>query len=185
MLECALASAGNADVHSLTMIIPCALSPTTGVSDDGSTVVVTAGVVGSTAASIGADDRSVIVEEAGSVGAAGEISDSVAADGGAKGVTASGVVVASATTVCTGVPPTGWIVGAGDATEDMGLGDERAVVGDRVVAGIYFRGSVSSLRRRKGQLLYRQCEELGATRMVFCFSPSPDSYRVLLIGIQV
>lgn len=136
-----MASTDNVNMHFVMILILCALSPATGVSDDGPTVAVIAGFVGSTAANIGADDGGIMVEEVGSVVAVVESSNSVAAAGAAEGITASGVVVASATTVGTDVLPTGWIAGAGDVTKDVGLGDERAVVGDRAGAGKCIRGS--------------------------------------------
>lgn len=89
------------------------LSPMTGVSDVGPTVGIT-GVIGSKVTNTGADGSGSIMEDVGSIAAVGAISGNDAGVGGAEGVVASGVVVASATTTAgTGVPLSCRIEGTG------------------------------------------------------------------------
>lgn len=113
--------------QSKRMLGPHTLSPATGTSEDGATV-----------ADLGAIDGGRIGEEDGRIVCG--VLRTGAAVGGPEGLADSGEIVGTATTIGARVPAVGWIEGAGDAAERVGLGDERTAAGDGVGADIQFGG---------------------------------------------
>lgn len=92
------------------------------------------GAIVSTAAGNGAGDGGGIGETVGSI--VGGNVDNGAAVGSAEGLASSGLCVRTAAAVGPGVSATGWTEGAGSVAVEVGLGDERAALGDGVVTGL-------------------------------------------------
>lgn len=125
------------------MFAPSMLSPGTGASDDGASVVV-AGTIVLTKGETGGDEGGKLVKPVGL--RVGVILDDGAVVEGVDGVTATGFDVGSATAVGAGVPAAGFIEGAWVVLGRVGFEYGEAVGTDDVGANIHGPTQTATLK---------------------------------------